>query len=72
MVPLAEPFSYHVRGEVKVSPHHSGPKENALVYILAGDADFMLSAADIGNATLSDGGIVEFDVHGLSLWDEAI
>ena len=72
IVPLAEAFSYHVRGEVKTISHHSEPMGNRTTYVVAGDAAFALSLADLGNLRPSEGDAVEFDVHGLSLWDESI
>lgn len=72
IVPLAEAFSYHVRGEVKTISHHSEPMGNRTTYVVAGEAAFALSLADLGNLRPSEGDAVEFDVHGLSLWDESI
>ena len=72
IVPLAEAFSYHVRGEVKAIAHHSEPIGNRTTYLVAGDAAFSLPVADLGSLRPSEGDVVEFDVHGLSLWDESI
>lgn len=72
VVPLTEAFSYHVRGEVKAIAHHSEPRGNRTTYVVASDAAFALSLADLGNLRPSEGDVVEFDVHGLSLWDESI
>lgn len=72
VVPLAEAFSYHVRGEVDAISYHSEPKGNRTTYIVAGCTTFALTLADIGSLTPSEGEIVEFDVHGLSLWDELL
>lgn len=72
IVPLAEAFSYHVRGEVKAISYHSEPMGNRTTYVVAGDAAFALSLADLGNLRPSEGDALEFDVHGLSLWDESI
>lgn len=72
VVPLAEAFSYHVCGQVKTIVHHSEPSGNRTTYIVAGDAAFSLSLADLGSLRPGEGDAVEFDVYGLSLWDESI
>ncbi|MDE2419786.1 MAG: hypothetical protein KGO49_01215 [Gammaproteobacteria bacterium] len=83
VVPLAEAFSYHVRGEldaisyhvrgeVDAISYHSEPKGNRTTYIVAGCTTFALTLADIGSLRPNEGEIVEFDVHGLSLWDELL
>lgn len=72
IAPLSEAFSYHVRGEVKTIVNHSEPSGNSTTYVVAGEAAFALSLADLGNLRPHEGDTVEFDVHGLSLWDESI
>lgn len=72
VVPLSAAFSYHVRGEVKKIAHHPEPGGNRTTYVVAGDVAFALSLADLGSLRPSEGDAVEFDVHGLSLWDESI
>lgn len=72
VVPLAKTFDYHVCGEVKTIAHHSEPSGNRTTYIVAGDAAFALSLADLGSLRLNIGDAVEFDVYGLSLWDDSI
>jgi hypothetical protein len=61
-----------VCGEVKTIRHHSEPPRNRTIYVSAGDADFALNFADIGNLEASKGDMLEFEVHGLALWDEMI
>ena len=72
VVPLAERFSYHVCGEVRTVIQHSEPVGNRTIYVVAGDADFALDFAVIGNLKPIEGDMVEFDIHGLSLWDEML
>ncbi len=72
VTPLSEAFSYHVCGEVRTIVHHAEPSGNQVTYIVAGDAEFALSLADLGGLRPNQGDTVEFDIHGLSLWDEAI
>ena len=70
--PLTERFSYHVCGEVTTITHHSEPPGNRTMYVSVGDADFALNCADIGNLEASKGDMLEFEIHGLALWDEMI
>lgn len=72
IVALAEACSFHVNGEVTMVVNHAEPPGNRTTYIVAGDAGFALSLADIGELRLVESDVVEFNVHGLSLWDEAI
>jgi hypothetical protein len=72
VTPLTQVFGYHVRGEVKLITPHSEPAGNRTTYIVAGDAVFALTLSDIGAVRPREGETVEFDVHGLSLWDELI
>jgi hypothetical protein len=72
VVPRSDAFSYHVRGEVKTIVNHTELPGNRTTYVVAGDAAFALSLADLGNLRPSEGDTVEFEVHGLSLWDESI
>lgn len=72
IVPLAQAFAYHVCGEVNMIVHHAAPKGNQTTYVVAGDAAFALSLADLGGYMPREGDTVEFDVYGLSLWDESI
>lgn len=67
IVPLAEEFGYHVRGQVT----HSKPKGGRTIYVTVGESTFLLSLADM-HLIPCEGAIVEFDVHGVSLWDESI
>ncbi|WP_348944900.1 hypothetical protein ABHF33_16090 [Chitinibacter sp. FCG-7] len=72
VIPLAEEFSYHVRGEVQAINYHVEPAGSRTTYVVAGDAAFALTLAETGSLSLSKGEMVEFDAHGLSLWDESI
>jgi hypothetical protein len=72
VVPLSKRFGYHVCGEVITISHHSEPAGNRTIYVSAGDADFALNFSDIGNLEASKGDMLEFEVHGLALWDEMI
>lgn len=70
--PLAEEFSFQVRGEVKVIVHHPKPEGNRTTYVIVGDAAFALTFAELGDLRPCEGQTVEFTAHGISLWDEEI
>jgi hypothetical protein len=70
--PLEEQFSYFVVGEVKHIAFHSEPVGNQTTYVESGDAVFTLNLSDIGSIRPNIGETVEFQVCGLSLWDESI
>lgn len=72
VMPLAKKFSYQVRGEVDAINYHSEPIGNRTTYIVSGDVVFALSLADIGDLRPNKGEAVEFEVYGLSFWDESI
>lgn len=70
--PLDEQFNYFVVGEVKHIAFHSEPVGNQTTYVESGDALFVLTLSDIGIIRPTIGELVEFQVCGLSLWDESI
>jgi hypothetical protein len=70
--PLSQEGDFHVRGVVCSVAHPSQPAGNRVTYVAVADAQFCLSLQDIGDLRPEVGTAVDFIVHDLSLWDEAI
>ena len=71
VVSLPEPGAFRVRGVVSSVLPISETEGNVLVSVDAGGALFHLERADLCNSIPSEGDAVAFDVHEVSLWDEA-
>jgi hypothetical protein len=70
--PLLPLGDFKVRGTVRHVSFPSEPVGNRITYVQVGDAEFCLTLQDIGDLRTETGTTVEFVVHDLSMWDEAI
>jgi hypothetical protein len=70
--PLSTPGDFKVRGTVRHVSFPSEPVGNRITYVQAGDAEFFLTLQDIGDLRPEMETTVEFIVHDLLMWDEAI
>jgi hypothetical protein len=70
--PLLTPGDFKVHGTVCHVSFPPEPVGNRITYVQAGDAEFFLTLQDIGDLRPETGTTVEFIVHDLSMWDEAI
>lgn len=69
---LPQPGDFMVCGIVTDVVLASEPAGNRFTYVRAGEAYFCLSLEEIGDCRPERGSAVEFIVHDVSLWDEAI
>lgn len=70
--PLLSPGDFKVRGTVRYVDFPSEPVGNRITTVEVGDAEFCLALQDIGDLRPEIGTAVEFIVHDLSMWDEAL
>jgi len=70
--PLLPPGDFKVRGTVRDVWFPSEPVGNRITCVQVGDAHFCLALQDIGDSRPEIGATVEFIVHDLSMWDEAL
>ena len=61
-----------IRGTVRAVSLPTALVGNRTTCVQAGDADFCLALQDIGGLRPEAGTTVEFVVHDLSMWDEAL
>lgn len=69
---ILPPGDFKVRGIVRYVDFPSEPVGNRITAVQAGDAEFCLALKDIGELRPETGTAVEFIVHDLSMWDEAL
>ena len=70
--PLLPLGDFKVRGTVRHVSFPSEPVGNRITDVHVGGAEFCLTLQDIGDLRPETGTTVEFVVHDLSMWDEAI
>jgi len=69
---ISAPCTYQVRGIVNCVIPLEVPIGECIVYISSGNANFTLTATELGGLKPEQGVHLSFTVHELSLWDEAI
>lgn len=70
--PLLPLGDFKVCGTVRDVWFPAEPVGNRITCVQVGDADFCLTLQDIGDLRPEIGATVEFIVHDLSMWDEAL